>query len=221
MWWLSLTQYTQTEETNTRMHKDRDPRRPPDGQMAQQPNQRIPRLMRQSCWSPSLPHAVRQPQRVPPSSEETLSAAQDQQRHSRSPPPPPTSGSIPSVGWLSARNLTPTSDLSSVLTVWRRHNETKTNRPKLKTSHLFLPLNLRAGELERRSPCLHMAPWFGGGGRRRVRLLTSLRTEGTLCNHRRLTEGRAEWFYLPVLTKAVESKFTGRAPWLFNFRHSQ
>lgn len=85
--------------------------------------------------------------------------------------------------------------------------------------HLFLPLNLRAGELERRSPSMHMAPWWGGG--RRVRLLTFLRTEGTLCNHRRLTEGRAEWFYLPVLTKVAESKFSERAPWLFNFRHSQ
>lgn len=172
-----------------------------------------------------LPHAVKQPQCVTHSSEEaalSLSsgpATAAPMTPSPLTPSPLTYLSITLEGWISARTWTPTPDCFSVLTVWRQHNETKTKHPKLK---LQLFLRLAQSESWEARVALTMTARGGMMGEEACEVadlsedICGICWEGTLCNHRRVTEGRAEWF-LPacVLTKVVESKFTESVPWFF------
>lgn len=212
MWWHSLIQYTQTDETNTRMHKD---------------THVLPRMGR---WLSStmagseesstnetvllfrihrLPHAVKQPQCVTYTQlSRPLSLSLVSAMAAPMTPSPLTRLIIKSEGWISARTRAPTPE-----------NDTKTKHTKLKVHH-FLPL--AQSESWEAQLALTMTARGGKMGEEACEVtdlsedICGLYWEATLCNHRRVTEGRAEWF-LPacVLTKVAESKFTESAPLLF------
>lgn len=198
-----------------------------DGSAAQWPDQRNPPLMRQSCCSEficclmlSNSHSVLHTHLRRP-----LSLSPGPATAAPMTPSPLTYLSITLEGWISARTWTPTPDCFSVLTVWRQHNETKTKHPQLKVQ-LFLPL--AQSESWEARVALTMTARGGMRGEEACEVadlsedICGICWEGTLCNHRRVTEGRAEWF-LPacVLTKVAESKFTESVPWFFAVRRNQ
>lgn len=181
-----------------------------DGSAAQWPDQRNLPLMRQSCCSEfigclmlSNSHNVLHILSWAGHSLSLVSAMAAPMT-----PSPLTRLIIKSEGWILARTRAPTPE-----------NDTKTKHTKLKVHH-FLPL--AQSESWEAQLALTMTARGGKMGEEACEVtdlsedICGLYWEATLCNHRRITEGRAEWF-LPacVLTKVAESKFTESAPLLF------
>lgn len=171
-----------------------------------------------------LPHAVKQPPCVTYSSEEAALSPVDQQRQHR---------------WLhhlwlneashQRGEFQPGRELPHLIASVFWQSDTSIIRQKQsiqswKFISFYLLRNLRVGKHAWKSLWLRVAAWWG---RRRVRLLTSLRTSVASIEraHSVITdgsEGTAEWFVPAcVLTKVAESNFTESASYFFAVWHNQ